>query len=111
MWRKTHRGVHDARSVGPDGVCDVTDVDCVEMLVVACFFYEDLEVHMSSEAAVGRPEAAGVFEPYLVVQVIEVAGDKYMYVSHDLQNIQTLMRADGLQLMVYFTESFAILHV
>lgn len=29
---------------------------------------------------------------YLIVEVIKVARDKNMYVSHDLQNVQSLMR-------------------
>lgn len=38
----THRGVHNACAVGPDGVGDVTDVDSVQVLVVTCLLYEDL---------------------------------------------------------------------
>lgn len=38
----THRGVHDACAMGPDGVSNVTDVDGVQMLVVTCLLNEDL---------------------------------------------------------------------
>ena len=37
-------GVHDPCTVGPDGVCNVADVDGVEMLVVAGTFHKDLIV-------------------------------------------------------------------
>lgn len=39
---ETHRGVHDACAVGPDGVGDVTDVNGVQVFVVTRLFYEDL---------------------------------------------------------------------
>lgn len=42
LW-KTHCGVHDARAVRPNRVCDVTDVDGIEVLVVTRLFYEDLQ--------------------------------------------------------------------
>ena len=35
-------GVHDARAVGADRVCDVPDADRVEVLVVALRLHEDL---------------------------------------------------------------------
>lgn len=38
----THCGVHDAGAVGADGVGNVTDIDGVQVLVVACLLYEDL---------------------------------------------------------------------
>lgn len=65
--RKTHCGVHNARAVRPDGVCNVTDVDGVKMLVVACLFYENLQGNFSSEPAVHRAETTGALESYLVV--------------------------------------------
>lgn len=39
---ETHRGVHNACAMGPDGVSNVTDVDGVQMLVVTRFLNEDL---------------------------------------------------------------------
>lgn len=38
----THRGVHYACAVGPDGVGDVTNVDGVQVLVVTCLLNENL---------------------------------------------------------------------
>lgn len=38
----THRGVHDARAVGPDGVGDVSDVDGVQVLIVTGLLDENL---------------------------------------------------------------------
>lgn len=39
----THRGVHYACAVGPDGVGDVTDVDGVQVLIVTCLLNENLK--------------------------------------------------------------------
>lgn len=40
--QNTHRGVHNACAMRPDGVGNVTDVNGVQVLVVACLLYEDL---------------------------------------------------------------------
>lgn len=63
----THSGVHDSRAVSSDRVSNVSDVDGVEMLVVARVLYEDL-----------------------VIQVVLVLGHEYVDVTHDFQHIQTL---------------------
>lgn len=39
----THRSVHDACAVGPDGVGDVTDVDGVQVLIVTRLLDENLQ--------------------------------------------------------------------
>lgn len=43
-----HCCVHNASAVGSDGVGDVSNVDCVEMLVVTCFLNKDLFMKNSS---------------------------------------------------------------
>jgi hypothetical protein len=65
----THGGVHDTDAVGAYGVCDVSDVDGVEVLVVGRALHKDL-----------------------VVEVVQVLGHKHVDVAHDFQNIQTLQQ-------------------
>lgn len=45
--RRAYRGVHDARAVSPDGVGDVSDVDCVEVLVVAGSLHKNLKCNVN----------------------------------------------------------------
>ena len=40
-------GVDDPRAVGPDRVGDVSDADCVQMLVVTGLFHKYLNFHFS----------------------------------------------------------------
>lgn len=47
-FQRTHRGVHYAGAVGPDGVGDVADVDGVQMLIVACLLDENLSKRKQS---------------------------------------------------------------
>lgn len=53
--------------MGSNRICNVTDVNRVQMLVVTSFFNEDL-----------------------IVQVIQIFGHKHVDVSHDFENIQSL---------------------
>lgn len=53
--------------MSPDGISYVPDVDGVEVFVVA-----------------------RLFNKYLVVEIVEILGDKDVNIPHDLQNIQTL---------------------
>lgn len=70
------------------------DVDSVQVLVVARLLDEDLleRVRFRASCARCRGKRCVTDESHLVVQVVEVARNKNMNVSHDLQNIQTLMR-------------------
>ena len=38
----THRGIHDANAVCPDRVCNMTDVDGVQVFIVAGPFHKYL---------------------------------------------------------------------
>ena len=49
----THRGVHDARAVGSDGVGNVADVDGVQVLVVGLPLYKDLQERSGREEEEG----------------------------------------------------------
>lgn len=72
---ETHRGVHNAGAMGPDGVSNVTDVDGVQMLVVTRFLNEDLlesrnffyNTQMTAQLKITKMTVA-----HLVVEVIKV---------------------------------------
>lgn len=46
--RRAYRGVHDARAVSPDGVGDVSDVDRVEVLIVAGSLHKNLKCNVKT---------------------------------------------------------------
>lgn len=64
---EVHRRVHDANAVGSYRVGDVSNVDRVERLV-------------------GRVS----LDEYLIVEVVQVAGDEHVNVAHNLKNVQAL---------------------
>lgn len=68
LIRKIDSGVHYSDSVRSYRIGNVSNVYCVQVFVCALTFNE-----------------------YLVVQVVQVASDKHVYVAHDFQNIKTLI--------------------
>ena len=66
---EVHSSVHDSSAVGSNRVGYVTDVDRVEVLVVALVLDEDL-----------------------VVEVVHVLGHENMDVPHDFKHVQSLIK-------------------
>lgn len=62
--------VHDTKTVRSDGVGNVTNIDCVQMLIRRRFLDENL-----------------------VIQIVQVLGHKHMDVSHNFQNIKALFES------------------
>ena len=67
LVRKVDRGVGDPRTVSPDGIGHVANVDGVQVFVIAA-----------------------VFDENLIVQVVHVLGYKDVDISHDFENVQPL---------------------
>ena len=44
--------------------------------------------------------------PYLIIQIVEVAGYKNMNISHDFQNIQTLKQYHLLRIMIHILKNY-----
>lgn len=62
-----YRGVHDADAMRAQRVCNVLNVDRVQVLVVAVLLNENL-----------------------IVQIVQIFGHKMMNVAHDFQHIEPL---------------------
>lgn len=52
------------------------------------FSYTTLHLSIPSNQSQIQERAWNI--PYLIIQIVEVAGYKHMNISHDFQNIQTL---------------------
>lgn len=70
LVRKVDGGIHYTNAMRANGVGNVANVDRVQMLVLAGGFYENL-----------------------MVEVVQIVGDKNMDVSHDFQHIEPLLQS------------------
>ena len=97
---EVHRGVHDTRAVRADRVGDVPDVDRVQVLVVGRPFHKNLQhsdkkrhTKYVSMWTVVRYLRNLPFCTHLVVEVIQIAGNKHVDITHDFQHVQALSTA------------------
>lgn len=89
-----YRGIHDSDAVRPNGISDVTNVDRVQILVVACFLNKYLSDDnyqvKSSNFHHHQLNIRVKSHVYLIIQVVQVFGNEDVNVSHDNKHIHSL---------------------
>ena len=72
-----------------DGICQVFDVDGVQVLVVAPFFHKDLKFKINEMKQI---EPINFVMANLVVEIVQIFAHKEVNVPHDFKYVESLFK-------------------